>query len=104
MQGKPAPEFVSDPTNYRFSSAEDAFWKSWSETSFRYFWEEANPYTGLVKDRSQAGGPDARPTASIAATGFGLTALCIADQSRLGGPQENPRNAFETRCDLPPPA
>jgi hypothetical protein len=79
MQGKPAPEFVGDPTNYRFSSAEDAFLEELERTSFRYFWEEANPYTGLVKDRSQAGGPDARPTASIAATGFGLTALCIAD-------------------------
>jgi len=79
MQGKPAPEFVSDPTNYRFSSAEDAFLEELERTSFRYFWEEANPYTGLVKDRSQAGGPDARPTASIAATGFGLTALSIAD-------------------------
>jgi hypothetical protein len=32
-----------------------------------------------VKDRSQAGGPDSRNVASIAATGFGLTGLCIAD-------------------------
>ena len=79
MQGKPAPEFIGDPTNYRFSSSEDAFLEELERTSFRYFWEEANPYTGLVKDRSQASGPDARTTASIAATGFGLTALSIAD-------------------------
>ncbi|MGH2396090.1 MAG: glucoamylase family protein [Terriglobales bacterium] len=46
----------------------------------RFFWEAASPYTGLVKDRSQADGSDARDVASIAATGFGLTALCIADR------------------------
>jgi hypothetical protein len=45
--------------------------------SFRFFWEAADPQTGLVKDRSRADGPDARSVASIAATGFGLTALCI---------------------------
>jgi hypothetical protein len=70
---------LSDPTMYRFSSVEEALLEEVERASFRYFWEEANPYTGLVKDRSQADGPDARTTASIAATGFGLTALCIAD-------------------------
>jgi hypothetical protein len=79
IQGKPAPLSLGDPANYRFSSAEDALLEEVERAGFRYFWEEANPYTGLVKDRSQADGPDARTTASIAATGFGLTALCIAD-------------------------
>jgi hypothetical protein len=78
-RGKPTPLLVSDPTKYRFSSTEDALLEEVERASFRFFWEEANPYTGLVKDRSQAGGPDARTTASIGATGFGLTALCIAD-------------------------
>ncbi len=41
-------------------------------TAFDYFWNEANPANGLVKDRSTAGSPS-----SIAATGFGLTAICI---------------------------
>lgn len=44
----------------------------------RFFWEAASPYTGLVKDRSRADGHDPRDVASIAATGFGLSALCIA--------------------------
>jgi hypothetical protein len=79
IQGKPAPLSLGDPANYRFSSAEDALLEEVERAGFRYFWEEANPYTGLVKDRSQADGPDSRTTASIAATGFGLTALCIAD-------------------------
>lgn len=41
-------------------------------TAFRYFWDEANPANGLVRDRSTSTSP-----ASIAATGFGLTALTI---------------------------
>lgn len=48
--------------------------------SFEFFWNEASPQTGQVKDRALARGGDQRRISSIAATGFGLTALCIADQ------------------------
>ena len=68
-----------DPTRYRFTPQEDAFLEQVEQACFQFFWDEANPATGLVKDRSQAAGPDSRNVASIAATGFGLTALCIAD-------------------------
>ncbi len=48
-----------------------------------YFAEQASPTTGQVLDRAAAantdGKPDAHRFSSIAATGFGLTALCIAD-------------------------
>lgn len=44
----------------------------------RYFYEEADPRTGLVRDRARAEGPDHRTVASIAATGFGLSAMAIA--------------------------
>lgn len=47
-------------------------------TGCDYFWSEANPHSGLVRDRADARGGDTRRMASIAATGFGLTALCIA--------------------------
>ena len=47
---------------------------------FQFFWEQADPSTGQVKDRSSANGNDTRDVSSIAATGFGLAALCIADQ------------------------
>ena len=47
--------------------------------NFQYFWNEASTVTGLVKDRAAAAGNDQSTLASIAATGFGLTALCIAD-------------------------
>jgi hypothetical protein len=46
-----------------------------------YFFEQASPETGLVKDRCNArkAASDNTIVASIAATGFGLTALCIGD-------------------------
>jgi hypothetical protein len=45
--------------------------------AFEFFWNESDPHTGLIRDRANADGVDARVTSSIAATGFGLTALCI---------------------------
>jgi hypothetical protein len=49
------------------------------KATFQYFWDQANPDTGLVKDRCNVQGNDSGTVASIAATGFGLTALCIGD-------------------------
>ena len=49
------------------------------KASFDFFWNEASPVTGQVKDRALAHGGDIRRMASIAATGFGLTSLCIGD-------------------------
>lgn len=47
-----------------------------------YFMEQADPKSGQVQDRARAAGLngalDPRRLSSIAATGFGLTALCIA--------------------------
>jgi hypothetical protein len=40
--------------------------------AFRYFWYQANPANGMVRDRSTTTSP-----ASIAAVGFGLTTICI---------------------------
>ena len=54
------------------------------DTGVQYFWDAADPRTGLVKDRALADGePDPRKIGSIAATGFGLTALCIAHARKL---------------------
>jgi len=47
---------------------------------FLFFWEQANPQTGLIKDRCNVRMKDESVAASIASTGFGLTAICIADQ------------------------
>ena len=69
-----------DAPAYVLSAADDNLLDEMSQAAFRYFWEEASPYTGLVKDRSAANNTDPRVIASIAATGFGLSALCIADK------------------------
>jgi hypothetical protein len=52
--------------------SDDEFLGYVQQTAFDYFWREANPNTGLVPDRAAGGGP-----ASIAATGFGLTAITV---------------------------
>jgi len=61
------------------SRADDAFLNELERATFRYFSDFAHPETGLVKDRNHVTREDKREIASIAATGFGLTALCIAD-------------------------
>jgi hypothetical protein len=64
----------------KLTKEEDQFLEDLSHRSFLFFWEQADPTTGLVRDRALADSstPDKRPWASSAATGFGLTALCIA--------------------------
>ncbi len=59
---------------------DDQFLQELEQANFLYFWEQANPQTGLVKDRSNVRAADNSVAASIAATGFGLTALCIGQQ------------------------
>lgn len=61
---------------------QDQFLEDLSHRSFLFFWEQANAETGLVRDRALAdsGTPDQRAWASSAATGFGLTGLCIASE------------------------
>jgi hypothetical protein len=56
--------------------------------SFDFFWNESDPNTGLVRDRALADGGDNRLMGSIAATGFGLTALCIGHQRKYRSPKE----------------
>ncbi len=62
--------------------ADDQFLEDLEHANFLFFWEQADPHTGLVKDRTRVNGVGKGPAAkeivaSIAATGFGLTALCI---------------------------
>jgi hypothetical protein len=50
----------------------DALIEAFENSTFRYFWEAANPANGLVRDRYPSPSP-----ASIAAVGFALTAYPI---------------------------
>lgn len=50
----------------------DALLDTLQHAAFRFFWEQANPANGLVKDRDAPGAP-----CSIASLGFGLSAIAI---------------------------
>ncbi|HEX4486167.1 MAG TPA: glucoamylase family protein [Terriglobales bacterium] len=61
---------------------DDQFLDEMQAANFCFFWEQGNPQTGLIKDRCNARTPgaDTSIVASIAATGFGLTAMAIGDK------------------------
>jgi hypothetical protein len=71
----------------RLSTQDEALLIDLERRSFTYFWEQADPQTGLVLDRAHTDGTppgeheNSYHIASSAATGFGLTALCIAAQN-----------------------
>jgi len=64
----------------RLTPADDEFLEELERATFNLFWECAHPETGLVLDRAMETPRSQAATASIAATGFGLSALCIADR------------------------
>ncbi len=64
----------------QLSPQDDSFLEQIERAAFQFFWEQADPQTGLVKDRCNVRAADHTEAASIAATGFGLTALCIGHQ------------------------
>ena len=76
----------------RLSLTDAALLDELERTAFDFFWNEADPHTGLVLDRANANGGSKRVKASIAATGFGLTALCIGHERGYG-----PRPEIEQR-------
>jgi hypothetical protein len=80
-----APQTVADrPATARpkLSASDERFLEDLSRRSFAFFWEQADPTTGIIRDRSTTDGrpanENARDIGSIAAVGFGLSGLCIA--------------------------
>jgi hypothetical protein len=84
------------PPPTRLSEDDDRFLEELEHANFLYFWEQANPDSGLVKDRCKVPGPDNAVVASIAATGFGLTALCIGHKRGYIGLDEARERAAVT--------
>jgi hypothetical protein len=64
------------------SQSDDRLLEDATHRAFLYFWEQSDPSTGLTPDRVRVDGSphdeQHRDVASIAATGFALTALCVA--------------------------
>lgn len=62
---------------FQFSSEQLQFLDIVQQKAFDFFLNEHHPVTGLVKDRAGNFGPDQNTIASIAATGFGLSAMVV---------------------------
>jgi hypothetical protein len=71
------PDQFASQTQYTLTPEDDQFLNDVENACFLYFWEQGNPKTGMVQDRANVHGGTPGIVASIAATGFGLTALCI---------------------------
>lgn len=86
--GRRAPlrqaDTLSASRPYHLTPEDEAFLEDLSRRAFRYFSEHSDAQTGLVLDRAHTDGTPHNVDepnhniASSAATGFGLTALCIA--------------------------
>lgn len=72
----PAPAETTPPED-------DALLDEIEKANFLFFIEQADPETGLVKDRCNVRVKDEGIVASIASTGFGLTALAIGHNRGL---------------------
>jgi hypothetical protein len=77
---------LAQPSGFTPTVDDEAFLDEMERRACLYFVEQASPTTGQVLDRARAdnttGKLDSRHMASVSATGFGLTALCIADSRR----------------------
>jgi hypothetical protein len=73
---KPAP-FTPLAGQLAVSAEDDALLEDLEHKNFQFFWEQANPETGLIRDRCNVTASNQSPLCSIASVGFGLTALCI---------------------------
>ena len=73
-----------DTQRYVLTGSDVVFLEDLEHRAFLFFWEHSDPGTGLTLDRARTTGEAPPPgdshykTASIASTGFALTALCIA--------------------------
>src|SRR6188474_36104 len=73
------PAVVPAPPQQALSREDDALLEDLSRRTFMFFWEQADPATGIVRDRSRTdGGPSNERIGSIASVGFGLSGMCIA--------------------------
>ncbi len=74
------PPHPAAPVAQSLSPEDDDFLNEVEKACFLFFWEQGNSKTGMVKDRCNVHTDKQGVAASIAATGFGLTALCIGEQ------------------------
>lgn len=76
-----------EPKRVRYRGTDDDLLEEIERAAFDFFWTEAGS-SGQVKDRAFVNGRDTHTLASIAATGFGLTGLCIGHARRYRNPDD----------------
>ncbi len=74
------PPLSPAPPPGSLTSEDEEFLDELERATFLFFLEQTNPQTGIVRDRFNVRAPDTSDLGSIAATGFGFTALCIGQQ------------------------
>jgi hypothetical protein len=101
-QAAPRAADLAPRARYVLTGEDRAFIEDLSHRAFRYFYEHADADTGLVLDRARASGeahPSGHPShniASSAATGFGLTALCVGAERGWISREESRRRVLTT--------
>src|SRR5215471_11022531 len=88
----PRPTFLL-PDDHRFLDEMERL-------NFQYFWDQANPETGLVRDRCSVNSDKQGTVASLAATGFGLTAMCIGEKRQFIGTADAQKRVMATLTSL----
>jgi hypothetical protein len=83
------PKKFDEPPRIPYPGSDDQLLDEIERAAFDFFGNEASSTTGQVRDRALLNGEihrgnDQRRIASIAATGFGLTGLCIGDSRGYG--------------------
>jgi hypothetical protein len=73
------PREFLEPARVPYRGSDDALLDEMERAALDFFWNEAGATTGQVKDRALLNGNDTLVISSIAATGFGLSGLCIAE-------------------------
>ncbi len=90
----------NDFTRPSLTAEDKAFLEDLQHRAFLYFIEHSDPVTGLVHDRARTSGEseyeNGASVASIAATGFGLTALCIGAEHGWISREEARKRVFLT--------
>jgi hypothetical protein len=84
-EGKQLPPPVEQKDRYPMAfdpekATDEQLYDLIQKSAFEFFWKEANPKNGLIKDSCYAFGDDGMQGASIASVGFGLSAICVAEK------------------------
>src|SRR5262249_25021870 len=80
QRGERPISLTPGPSPESLSEDDEAFLDELERATFLFFLAQTNPETSIVRDRFNVRAADKSDLGSIAATGFGFTALCIGQQ------------------------